>query len=730
MISFYSLLLLCGLGLTAHAQIDSVAHHLKEVVVLGHDARTDNLLTPQTGGVVIKGVAIANMPVMLGEPDVLKALQTQTGVSSGIEGFTGIYVRGGENDQNLYMLHRLPLYNVNHLGGLFSSFNVAMVENVKFFKAGFPAEYGGRVASVTDIQLKRSDFEEYHGQASIGLLSGNLYITGPIIEDRLAFSASVRRSWMELVTIPTIAIINNSKKKNGEKIIGRYSFMDINLKLDYNITDYIDGFTHFYLGRDRTKLGSENFSSGDNSYLEKNTIKLNWGSIGAVTCLNFKPTDNFFISADAYITHFDSKYKQNAEESYDDSHAYSYKNDINSIEDYGASLRASLSPSSNVKIEAGTEFIHHIYKPEELEITGSNGFGLATPLGSAAEIFGNELSLWENNTFAPFEWLQLNAGVRFTQYSSSGKSHKRLEPRANIRVSLTDFLSIKAGYARTNQYVQQLCNSYVSLPTEPWIPIADKWEPLKSDIVSAGIYGDITDEVFFAVEGYYKWMDNLLEYREDNIMFTALTNWNDKLTSGRGEAYGIDLSVNKNKGRLTGTVGYGLMWNNRQFDELNRGEWFPAKYDNRHKINVNCQYEVKENVMLNVAWTYMSGNRMTLSLNNYKGLGGAGFDSDMAPIGIFDTAWGLNEYGKRNNVRLPAYHRLDLGVSFIHKISVSKESILNIGLYNAYSRMNPIVIKKDGLIRPYIEDGPKWRTKFRTLGLLPVIPSISYTYKF
>lgn len=248
--------------------------------------------------------------------------------------------------------------------------------------------------------------------------------------------------------------------------------------------------------------------------------------------------------------------------------------------------------------------------------------------------------------------------------------------------------------------------------------------------MSAGIYGDITDEVFFAVEGYYKWMDNLLEYREDNIMFTALTNWNDKLASGRGEAYGIDLSVNKTKGRLTGTVGYGLMWNNRQFDELNRGEWFPAKYDNRHKINVNCQYEVKENVMLNVAWTYMSGNRMTLSLNNYKGLGGAGFDSDMAPIGIFDTAWGLNEYGKRNNVRLPAYHRLDLGVSFIHKISASRESILNIGLYNAYSRMNPIVIKKDGLIRPYIENGPKWRTKFRTLGLLPVIPSISYTYKF
>ena len=437
--TFYSLFLLCGLGLTAHAQIDSVAHHLKEVVVLGHDARTDNLLTPQTGGVVIKGTAIANMPVMLGEPDVLKALQTQTGVSSGIEGFTGIYVRGGENDQNLYLLHRLPLYNVNHLGGLFSSFNVAMVENVKFFKAGFPAEYGGRVASVTDIQLKRSDFEEYHGQASIGLLSGNVHVTGPIIEDRLAFSASVRRSWMELVTIPALAIINSSKKKNGEKAIGGYSFFDINLKLDYNISDYLDGFTHFYMGRDRTKLGSENFSSGDNSYLEKNTIKLNWGSLGAVTCLNFKPNDMFLVSADAYMTFFDSKYKQNADETYGDSYVYSYKNDNSGIKDFGASLRASLMPADNIKIDVGAEFVRHKYKPEELEISGSNGFGIATPTGTAAEIAGNEFVVWENNTFAPFEWLQLSVGARFTQYSSSGRNHKYLEPRGNIRVSLTTY---------------------------------------------------------------------------------------------------------------------------------------------------------------------------------------------------------------------------------------------------------------------------------------------------
>lgn len=714
-----------------NAPQDSISRQLKEVIVLGNDPRGDNLRLPQMGAVALKGADITSMPVLLGEPDVLKALQTQAGVSSGIEGFSGIYVRGGENDENLYMLNGLPLYNVNHLGGLFSSFNVAVVDNVKFYKSGFPVEYGGRVASVSGIQMRRSDFERYHGQVSVGLLSGNAFITGPIIENRLAFSASVRRSWFELASIPVLAIMNKSKKKQGEKIIGRYAFTDINLKLDYVLSDQLNGYTHFYAGRDRMKAGSEKFSTSDDFYEDNNTIYMKWGNVGTASCLNYRPTSSLFLSANAYYSHYSSIYQQDADELYDDNtdrrHIYSNKTSENGITDIGASLRATLSVSPNVFFDAGATYISHKYRPEELTITGNNGFETQTT--GKRETTAEEFAVWENNTVSPVWWLQINAGARLVSYRSEGKSHLCLEPRANMRVSLTEVLSLKASYARTNQFVQQICNSYVSLPTESWLPVGNTWKPLTSDIVSAGIYGDISNELYFSAEGYYKWFDNILEYREDNVMFTAFTDWSDKLTSGSGKAYGMDLTLHKDKGRLTGSLSYGLMWNRRKFAEFENGHEFPAKYDNRHKININCQYRLKENVELNMAWTYMTGNRMTLAVSNKYNVGSSGFPTDMAPTGSYNEEWGVDHYTSRNNVRLPAYHRLDLGINFYHKMSGERESVLAVGLYNAYSRMNPIVISKKGVLHVYGED-KNWNTRFRTLGLLPVIPSISYTYKF
>lgn len=717
-------------GLNENPQ-DSISRQLKEVVVLGNDPRSDNLRLPQMGAVALKGADITRMPVLLGEPDVLKALQTQAGVSSGIEGFSGIYVRGGENDENLYLLNGLPLYNVNHLGGLFSSFNVAVVDNVKFYKSGFPVEYGGMVASVSDIQMRRSDFGEYHGHVSVGLLSGNAFITGPIVTDRLAFSASVRRSWFELASVPVLAIMNKSKKRQGEKIIGQYAFTDINLKLDYVLSDQLNGYTHFYAGRDRMKAGSENFSTNGDFYEESNTIYMKWGNWGAASCLNYSPTASLLLSANVYYSHYSSTYQQDADELFgngtDAKHNYSNKTSKNGIADIGASLRATLSMSPGAVFDAGAAYISHKYMPEELTIDGGNGFGMQST--GRRETTADEFAVWENNTVTPVWWLHINAGARMVSYRSEGKSHLCIEPRANMRVSLTETFSLKASYARANQFVQQMCNSYVSLPTEPWLPVGNTWKPLRSDIASAGIYGDISDELYFSAEGYYKWFDNILEYREDNVMFTAFTDWSDKLTTGSGKAYGMDLTLHKDKGRLTGSLSYGLMWNRRKFAEFENGQWFPAKYDNRHKININFQYRLKKNVELNMAWTYMTGNRMTLALSNQNSVGSSGFPSEMAPTGSYNEVWGVDRYTSRNNVRLPAYHRLDLGINFRHPLSGGRESVLAVGLYNAYSRMNPIVISKKGVLGVNGEN-IKWNTRFRTLGLLPVIPSISYTYKF
>lgn len=730
------LTLLPLLPIVAQTGKDSTVYktqRIKDVVVIGNSPQTDNLRLPQMGMATMKAEAINKVPVLLGEPDVLKAIQTQAGVSNGIEGFAGLYVRGGENDENLYLFNGLPLYNVNHLGGLFSSFNVATVDRLKFFKAGFPAQYGGRVSSVTDIKMLESDFEKYHGRVSVGLLSGNVFLTGPIVKDAIAFSVGVRRSWLDLITVPALAIINSKHKDEGEEKMGRYAFTDVNLKLDYNMAEYGNGYVHFYYGNDYLKAGEKNFGTGmSTDYEEENVVRMNWGNIGAATGVTYRPCTLLTIYADAYYSHYSAWFKQNRDDRSGSgdvgSVVYSHKTNKNGTDDIGAAVRAELTPANSLTLRLGAEYTHHRYRPEDIVIESSRQDMPQLQAGGSPSIDANEVAVWEDNMFAPADWLQANVGARLVSYASEGRSHVKIEPRVNVRVSPLRKVSFKAGYSRVNQFVQQICNSYISLPTDSWQPIGGRWEPLESDQVSAGIFGDLpADGMYFSVEGYYKWMRNLLEYREDVNAFTVGTEWSDKLTAGTGTAYGVDISVHKDKGRLTGHVSYGLLWNTRRFDELNGGREFPAKYDNRHKINIGCQYKLKDNVELTAAWTYMTGNRITLALSNYKGMEGSGFTPDIAPTGSLEYKWGLDNYTERNNVRLPAYHRLDVGVSFHYGYRKGREGILDIGLYNAYSRNNPITITKDGKENL---DGSGWTTKFRKLGILPVIPSISYTLKF
>lgn len=734
------LTLLPLLPLAAQSDKDTTVYktqRIKDVVVTGNSPQADNLRLAQMGMTTIKGEAISKTPVLLGEPDVLKAIQTQAGVSNGIEGFAGLYVRGGENDENLYLLNGLPLYSVNHLGGLFSAFNVATVDRLKFFKAGFPAQYGGRVSSVTDIKMLDSDFEEYHGRVSVGLLSGNVFLTGPIVKNAIAFSVGLRRSWLDLITVPALAIINSKHKDEGEKKMGRYAFTDLNLKLDYNMAEYGNGYVHFYYGNDYLKAGEKNFGTGTgDNYEEENVVRMNWGNIGAATGLTYRPCATLAISANAYYTHYSAWFKQNRDDStWDDdgrqTTVYNHKTNKNGTDDIGAAVQAELTPTGAMTFRLGAEYTHHRYRPEDIVIESSRQDMAQLKAGGGPEVRANEVAVWEDNTLTPADWMQASVGARLVSYASEGRNHLKIEPRVGVRVSPLRKISLKASYSRVHQFVQQICNSYISLPTDSWQPIGGRWEPLESDQVSAGISGDLPGEgMYFSVEGYYKWMRNLLEYREDVNTFTVGADWSDKLTAGRGTAYGVDISVNRDIGRLTGRVSYGLLWNTRRFDELNGGREFPAKYDNRHKINISCQYKLKDNVELTAAWTYMTGNRITLALNNYKGTEGSGLTPDIAPTGTWEDRWGLDCYTERNNVRLPAYHRLDVGVSFHYDHGKGRGGILDIGLYNAYSRNNPITITKEGREKWETGDGKGWTAKFRKLGIMPIIPSISYTLKF
>ncbi len=720
---------------------------LQELVVNGTDAER-NLKAAEMGTHSMSGQMILNLPVMFGEPDVVKALQTLPGVSPGIEGLTGLYVRGGDNDQNIFMLQGLPLYQVSHLGGIFSSFNVATIGKLDFYKAAFPAKYGGRISSITDISMTRPDFEKYHGRVSIGLLSANAYVSGPIIKNRTAFAAGFRRSWIDVVSVPMLAIINASSKKEGKKHIAYYNFTDFNARIDHKFNDRASAFVMGYLGHDDFKIGMREFetpyrtsspSETENpdelKFFDENTNKLSWGNWGILGAFNYR-LNNGFINSSIYYSDYSSTYRQNREYQSDlsdiDTYGFNRSQTKNNIRDIGVKADYMANLSRCYTLNAGVGFIHHNYLPEGLinewrHRNKSESNNYTSPRVKAGEAY-----IYADNNFNFGERIALDVGLRGTIFMVEGHSFLSLEPRVTARVMLTPNYSLKAGYARMTQHVQQISNNYISLPTDLWQPVTPAFKPLVSDQYSIGTYGSLPLSMYFSAEVWYKHMKNLLEYKEGFSVLKADIPWDEKLTSGSGDAYGLDISITKDSGPFTGTIGYGLMWNWRKFATLNQGERFPAKFDNRHKFNINLSYRLNRKIEFNAGWVYMTGNRITLSMYNYD-ISESFFPDAPGAISPsdFETSGGIGYYPARNNVRLPAYHRLDLGMNINRFYKNGRKGIWNVSIYNAYCRMNAITIRKDH-VNDYLftHDKKNWHRAFRTLSFIPIIPSVSYTYIF
>lgn len=734
------------LGQNASAQSDTLktVNRLKEVVVRAYGAER-NLKAPEMGRVSLSSNMIANLPVMFGEPDIVKALQTLPGVSQGMEGFTGLYVRGGDNDQNLFLYQGLPLYHVSHLGGIFSSFNVETVDRVDFYKASFPARYGGRISSITDIAMREPDFNKFGGKVSVGLLNANVYVTGPIIKGRTAFSAGLRRSWIDLLSAPTLAIVNAITKKNGKKHILGYSFTDMNLRLDHKINRDMSLQIVGYYGYDRLKLGLREFDAksygstteSDTHFFDENSNRLAWGNWGVIGNYDYR-LNRGMLRAAVYYSKYSSNYRQEREYQTDTSdpstYEYSKSHTSNSIADIGAKVSYMADFSKVYTLRAGVDYANHNYLPEGLV----NSFltdGIETvENNNSPHVTSNEVAAYVDNTLNFNDKVAFSVGVRGVVNRVQGTTFADIEPRASLKVALGDNFSVKAGYARMHQYVQQVSTNYIDLPTDLWQPVSARFKPLQSDLYSIGVYGNLPWNMYFSVEGWYKDMDNLLEYREGVSVLNPDLAWEDKLTSGKGWSYGVDLSVTREVGKITGTVGYGLLWNWRKFDDLNQGVKFPAKFDNRHKININASYKLNEKIEFNAGWTFTTGNRMTLSTYNYD-VPGTMFPDAPSPgppgWGDDDEVEGVDLYSSRNNVRLPANHRLDLGMTIHVRHKNGHAGMWNISIYNAYCHMNAITIKKDNINDVFFNpDKENWHRAFKTLSLIPIIPSFSYTYYF
>lgn len=709
---------------------------LAEVIVTGNNATQNPIQAPQMGSMKVTQKTIKTIPTLFGEADVIKALQTLPGVSAGTEGLAGMYVRGGNGDENLYMIDGIQLYQVNHLGGLFSAFNAEALKDVDFYKSAFPARYGGRLSSVVDVHTKDGNRKAYHGSVMLGLTSGSLNLEGPIIKDRTSFNASVRRTWLDALSAPALAICNKVWQKNGDRISARYAFTDVNLKVNHTIDDRSQAYVNFYFGQDFLKGGSTRFAIDEESPFENKSIgKMRWGNIALSSGWSYVLNNKIFGTVTLAYSRYQSRLKQKNSETYnegDDEH-YSSRfietSTKNGINDLGVHVNFDYMPTPKHHIRYGTDYLYHHFSPEYIEEKTSANITPTKRASADEQLPAHEFSVYAEDDWTINPIVRLNAGLRFNTYHIQKKSYLSLDPRFTARFLLSEDLSLKASYARMNQYVHQISESYLSLPTDMWMPVSKKLKPLISDQVSIGAYYNLHKDYSFSAEGYYKWMHNLLDYKDGYNFLPSFVGWEEKLAAGKGWAYGAELIARKETGPITGWIGYGLMWSDRQSPEINNGKRYPTKYDNRHKLNLVANWKVSEKVELTGSWTFMTGNRVTLAFESYEDLVNWNYNSThqnlppgLAPIPPLLPGGGLDYFTERNNVRLPAYHRLDLGINIYRPKKNGHLGIWNISIYNVYCHMNPITVNK----RYWMN----YDHYFETLSILPIIPSVSYTYKF
>ncbi len=682
------------------------------------------------GAMEIPQEMIQNTPVVLGEPDVIKTIQLMPGVQGGMEGFSGLYVRGGGADENLMMLDGTPLYNVSHLLGLLSVFTPEAVKKVTFYKGSFPARYGGRVSSIVDVRTNDGNAKGFHGSVSAGLLAEKLHFEGPMVNGNTTFSFSARGMHTFL--------FDRLIKACGSP--ANYAFYDINAKVTHRFSDYDRLFVAFYTGRDYFRYDDADKSSsryyGDDyePYTryeeERNKMNLRWGNTLTVLRWNHIFSSKLFANVSAswnrYNMNLVTKTRdilQSETSNYDKQYRYSY---ISGIRDLGARIDFDYTPAPEHLIKFGGEYVHHVYSPEVERSGNINSMDGTTERNdekndASPRMYGSEVSAYLEDDMSFGEHLSFNPGVHLSVFVVNGKTYFCPEPRAAVKVSFGKGWAVKAAYSRMSQYVHQLTSGSLSLPTDLWVPITKDIKPVTSDIASVGTYYTGLEGWEFSVEGYWKKLNNVLEYKDGKMSFSSASNWEENVGMGQGRSYGMEVYVQKTFGRTTGTASYTLSKSERVFRDgsINDGRWFPFVYDRRHNFCISLNQKLGKRIDLSAVWTYLSGNWMTVPTRQTV---------IMSPDGtVLDT---VDYIESRNNYRLPPSHRLDFSVN-VHKKKRHGERIWNFGMYNAYGAMNPNWVTVDS--REVKDPSTGESTFIPALSkktFLLFLPSFSYTYKF
>ena len=700
---------------------------LDEVVVEATRA-TVSARSPQMSVVELPVQQIKSIPTLFGEADVLKAIQLLPGVQNGSEGSAGMYVRGGGPDENLLLLDGVPVYNVNHALGFFSVFNPDALKNVTLYKGSFPAHFGGRLSSVVDIRMKEGDMQKYHGNVSIGLISSKLNFEGPIVKDKLSFNLSFRRTYGDLLIKPALWIASAMNPEMSKLNTG-YNFYDLNAKLNWKISDKDRLYLSFYTGDDGINFGVryKDYEVSDTQYNDNMGIKWRWGNKVASLRWNHVMSQKLFMDASVNYTQYRHHLGMDMSEEtiyHHEGQTLNVKDEFNmayksGINDITAKVDFDYTPLPNHEIRFGGNYTYHMFRPEvqSAKMIAGNEVEIDTVIG-LSNVYAHETALYAEDNMTFGDIFRVNAGLHYSTFTVEGKTYQSVQPRLSASVMLASNLSLKAGYAYMTQYVHLLSNSSLSLPTDLWVPVTAKIVPMNAHQVSLGAFYELPRLFDISIEGYYKTMNNLLEYKDGASFFGSSDTWENKVCLGKGWAYGIEFLVQRSFGKTTGWIGYTWAHSKRQFDregmEINGGKVFPAKYDRRHDISITVQHKFSERFDLSGTWVFSSGNCGTLGTQVYDGL--------MDEWGQVPTINAL----ERNNFRMGNYHRLDLGVNF-HRPTKHGVSTWNISVYNVYNHHNPFIVYTN---YSWDEATQTEKKKLMQASLFPILPSVSYSFKF
>ena len=651
--------------------------------------------TPQTSIVRVSPEQIQQIPSLLGEKDVMKVFQLMPGVQKGREGMSNLYVRGGGSDQNLIILDDATVYNTSHGFGFLSLFNGDALKSVSLAKGGFPARFGGRLSSVLEMDMKEGSKEKLHGRGGLGLVSSRLTLEGPLQKDKSSFLISGRRSYIDLFTRP---------------IIGwGYSMLDLSTKVNTEWGKKNKLFLSGYFGQDRFSIKGK-------------SVGFRWGNATGTCRWNHQFTDKLFANLSLILSDYRFEYFYGDEFFID-----KYKvTQTSKIRDWSLKYDVDFFLNPQHTFKFGLVSTYHYFRPNDLIIEDAL-FSRYTREGTS--IRAVESGIYVQDRYRVRDKLTLDLGWRLSNLMTLKKQYWRWEPRLAALYQLKDDLAIKASYAQMSQYIHLISNTGTSLPTDQWVPATPGVPPQRNWQAAIGLAKDWSEKsLAFTAEGYYKQASNVLGYREganflafDEPEAAGRTSWEDNVISGQGWSYGMELLLQKQQGRFLGWIGYTLAWSSQQFDLLNQGKKFYASYDRRHDLSVTASYQLKRNITLSGNWVFGSGvpimaPRAVYQIIDYRITGNPGSTYSRNAI----------DYGERNTVRAPAYHRFDLCVQF-HKHKKWGERTWEINIYNLYNRLNPLLYYSsftNALGSGFINNGIK------SVVLFPILPSVSYHFKF